>query len=43
MLEVYAYTSEGCETCGYGSETRGTVKIRCEHCKKLIYEKDFRN
>lgn len=43
MLDVYAYTTQGCETCGHGSRTYGTVKIHCEHCKKLIYQKDFDN
>jgi hypothetical protein len=33
--------SQGCDTCGYGGSASGTVKIHCEACEKLIYQKDF--
>jgi len=37
------YASSGCDTCGYGSEVTGTVKIHCHECKKLMYQKDFKD
>lgn len=41
-LEVYAYSGgSGCDTCGYGSEPYGSVKIVCHECGKLMYEKEF--
>jgi len=33
--------SEGCESCGYGRELKGTIIIKCHNCKKIIYRKDF--
>lgn len=36
------YTTEGCETCGWGSETYGVIEVYCSHCKKLVYKKEFR-
>jgi len=31
---------EGCETCGSGS-CSGSVDIKCENCKKIVYSKEF--
>ena len=31
----------GCETCGYGSEPSGTLKIKCSGCKKVVYVKEY--
>lgn len=41
MIEIEANSSEGCDTCGWGGGSYGTVSIHCEHCKKLVYQKDF--
>jgi hypothetical protein len=43
MIDVEASVSGGCSTCGYGSETYGTIRINCHACGKLIYQKDFHN
>ena len=40
MMEIESYTSSGCETCDYGSETTVTVTIHCDHCHRLVYQKD---
>lgn len=40
MMEIESYTSHGCSTCGYGSETTVSVKITCEHCNRVVYQKD---
>lgn len=41
-VQVYAYSGgAGCDTCGYGSEPYGSVKIVCHECGKLMYEKEF--
>ena len=37
------YTSQGCETCGYGSETTGTLRIKCDQCGRVVYEKEYRS
>lgn len=36
------YSSSGCETCGYGSDTSATITIRCHECKKVMYQKEGR-
>jgi len=41
MMNVEAYASYGCETCGYGREITGTVEIHCDHCARLVYKKEF--
>lgn len=37
------YHSEGCETCGYGSETEATIEIHCSECHRLVYQKDVKS
>lgn len=41
MLQVEANSSQGCETCGWGGGSYGTVKITCESCNRLVFQKDF--
>jgi hypothetical protein len=43
MIEVEASSSGGCDSCGYGATTSGTITINCHSCGKLIYQKDFSN
>ena len=43
MIAVEASTSGGCDTCGWGATTSGTISINCHACGKLIYQKDFRH
>ncbi len=33
--------SEGCDTCGWGSEASATVEITCDNCGKVVYRKEF--
>lgn len=33
--------SEGCDTCGCGEGMYCTITIYCDHCKKLVYKKEF--
>lgn len=41
-VQVYDIeTSEGCDTCGYGSSVSGTIKITCDSCGRTMYEKEF--
>lgn len=35
-------SSEGCDSCGYGDEPKGTIDIRCSNCKKLVYRKELK-
>ena len=35
------YSSDGCDTCGFGSEAYGTIDIICSNCKKLVYRKEI--
>lgn len=39
-LRLYdGYSSQGCSTCGHGSETTISIEITCHKCKKLMYKK----
>ncbi|MBY0561505.1 hypothetical protein [Hyphomicrobium sp.] len=42
MIAIEAWCSEGCPTCGHGSETSVTIEIHCEACERLIYTKETR-
>lgn len=37
------YHTEGCETCGYGSETTGEIIVTCDKCGRVIYKKEFKH
>lgn len=39
MKTNFEFTGSGCDTCGYVEHT-GSIKIYCEHCSKLVYQKD---
>ncbi len=39
---LHLYASEGCSTCGHGSEISGVVDITCDGCNRLIYRKEFK-
>lgn len=41
MVQIEAYASAGCDTCGYGSTTSGTVSVVCSSCHKTVYIKEF--
>ena len=41
MIECEATSSGGCDTCGFGETTSGTIRINCHSCGRLIYQKDF--
>lgn len=34
------YASEGCNTCGFGSELTADIEIYCTNCKRLVYKKE---
>lgn len=36
------FKTDGCPTCGYGSEVSGTIIIKCDKCNKVIYKKEFK-
>lgn len=40
MVEGLESTA-GCDTCGFGAETTGTIVIKCSACKRTVYEKEF--
>jgi len=35
------HETEGCDTCGYGEEIRGTITITCSNCGKVVYKKEY--
>jgi phage FluMu protein Com len=40
FVETDGFTAsgDGCDTCGYGSELYGIIKIRCLDCDKIAHE-----
>ena len=40
MLLELESISAGCPTCGYGGTANVIVKIKCDHCGRVIYEKE---
>lgn len=40
QLDLYAWTTEGCSTCGWGGSATVDIKISCESCGRLMYEKE---
>jgi hypothetical protein len=36
------YTTGGCDSCGFGSETTGKIEITCDNCGKVVYIKEFK-
>jgi hypothetical protein len=39
MMQLEAYASGGCETCG--PEASAKVEIKCGECRRLIYVKEY--
>lgn len=40
-MEVESWIiSDGCDTCGHGSETEYVVEIRCNNCSRVVYKKE---
>ena len=37
------FRTQGCSSCGYGSEGTAVVTIRCDKCEKVIYRKEFKD
>lgn len=37
------FQTEGCDTCGYGATSGGTIIVKCDKCDRVIYTKDFEN
>lgn len=40
MIEELNYTVEGCDTCGYGSETHTVIEVECSNCGRVVYRKE---
>ena len=40
MIHELEEIDAGCPTCGYGEEAVINVKIICEHCNRVVYQKE---